>query len=143
MTNNAAVQGGGIYDDGTPTISYCNAFANTPDDYADFTDPTGTNGNISVDPLHLDTTSSDPLEWNLHLDPASPLVDAGDPSVLDPDGSPSDIGAFGGPGADDFDLDWDGYPMWWQPGPYDYATYPALGWDCDDLDPHVYPGNGC
>jgi len=144
LTNNQAGQpGGGIEGDYEPTTLYCNALDNTPDNYHGFTDPTGTDGNISVDPLYLDTSSSDPLEWDLHLDPSSPLVDAGDPTILDPDGSPSDIGAFGGPGADDFDLDWDGYPSWWQPGPYDYATYPALGWDCDDLNPHVYPGNGC
>lgn len=31
------------------------------------------------------------------LRPGSPLIDAGDPSILDPDGSRSDIGASGGP----------------------------------------------
>jgi hypothetical protein len=31
------------------------------------------------------------------LDAASPLLDAGDPALSDPDGSRSDIGAFGGP----------------------------------------------
>ena len=51
--------------------------------------------------------------------------------------------ADGGPNAGSWDLDGDGYPEWWQPGPYDYATYPALGWDCDDSDPDVYPGSGC
>ena len=60
-----------------------------------------------------------------------------------PSGSPSDIGAYGGPGADRWDLDGDGYPSWWQPGPYDFSTYPGLGWDCDDLDAGIYPGNGC
>ena len=73
----------------------------------------------------------------------SPLIDAGDPTLLDPDGSPSDIGAYGGPGAATWDLDWDGYYEWWQPGEYDFGTYPGQGWDCDDGDPGVYPGNGC
>ncbi|MBC8424246.1 hypothetical protein H8E07_09000 [bacterium] len=50
---------------------------------------------------------------------------------------------YGGPAADQWDLDGDGYPLWWQPGPYDFATHPALGRDCDDLDASVYPGSGC
>jgi len=79
----------------------------------------------------------------LHLSPASSSVVAGAPGVLDPDGSPSDIGAFGGPGAAGWDIDRDGYPLWWQPGPYDPATYPGLGLDCDDLNPDVHPGAGC
>ena len=36
---------------------------------------------------------------DLHLVPGSPLVDAGDPGLLDPDGSRSDIGVHGGPAA--------------------------------------------
>jgi len=99
----------------------------------------GLDGNLSVDPQYLDISSPDPLDWDLHLAPTSPLVDAGDPSSTDPDGSPTDIGAFGGPGADLWDLDGDGWPSWWQPGPYDSAAYPALGLDCDDLDPEVGP----
>ena len=126
----------------TVTFDHSNVWGNTTDWFG-LPDPTGTNGNISVDPQHLGTTSSDPLDWDLHLSASSPLVDAGSPALLDPDGSPSDIGAWGGPDADLWDLDGDGYPSWWQPGPYDYATYPAQGWDCDDLDPDVVPGDGC
>ncbi|RME53032.1 MAG: hypothetical protein D6795_05965, partial [Deltaproteobacteria bacterium] len=62
--------------------------------------PTGTNGNISVDPRFVDTTGDDPLAWDLHLSSDSPLIDAGDPGILDPDGSRSDIGAYGGPEGD-------------------------------------------
>lgn len=40
---------------------------------------------------------------DLHLAEGSPCIDAGSPAVQDPDGSPSDIGAFGGPNAP-----WDG-----------------------------------
>ena len=29
-------------------------------------------------------------------------IDAGDPNILDPDGSTSDIGAYGGPGAENW-----------------------------------------
>ena len=97
----------------------------------------GLDGNLSVDPQYLDISSADPLDWDLHLSAASPLIDAG--SGLDPDGSPADIGAFGGPNADLWDLDGDGWPSWWQPGAYEPVTYPALGLDCDDRDPDVGP----
>ena len=57
----------------------------------------------------------------------SPLVDAGDPSIDDPDGSRSDIGAYGGPGADPLlftDDDGDGW---------------VVVFDCDDSDPDANP----
>jgi hypothetical protein len=127
----------------TVDFDHSNIWGNTLDFWGTYPDPTGTDGNISVDPQHLDTSSAVPADWDLHLSPTSPLVDAGSPALLDPDGSPSDIGAWGGPDADLWDLDGDGYPSWWQPGPYDFATYPAQGWDCDDLDPDVIPGDGC
>ena len=84
---------------------------------------------------------ADAADWDFHLDPTSTLIDAG--SDLDPDGSPGDVGAFGGAGADGWDLDADGAPSWWQPGVYDTATYPAAGWDCDDEDAAVGPSSGC
>ena len=52
-------------------------------------------------------------------------IDAGYPAYLDPDGSASDIGAYGGTGASAWDADGDGY--------YEGA-------DCDDDDATVYPG---
>jgi hypothetical protein len=59
----------------------------------------------------------------------SPLLDAGDPSILDPDGSISDIGAYGGPNADpSVHADSDG----------DGATFL---WDCDDSSVVNFPGN--
>lgn len=36
---------------------------------------------------------------NFHLQSDSPAKNAGDPTILDPDGTPSDMGAYGGPGA--------------------------------------------
>ena len=66
-------------------------------------------GNISVDPSTL-INSSDPLLQGvvmgdctlaaMHPQLGSPLVNTGDPLMNDPDGSIADIGAFGGPGAD-------------------------------------------
>lgn len=51
----------------------------------------------------------------------SPLIDAGDPSIIDPDTTRSDIGAFLSPA----DADGDGSP---------------LPDDCDDANPAVFPG---
>lgn len=46
--------------------------------------------NITLDPMFVGPT-------DFHLLPSSPAIDAGDPAILDPDGSPSDLGAYGGP----------------------------------------------
>jgi len=47
-------------------------------------------GNLFVDPMFVDSL-------DFHLQAFSPAIDAGDPSLLDADGSRSDIGLFGGP----------------------------------------------
>ena len=54
----------------------------------------------SFDEAFVDTTGTLASDWDLHLDTSSPLVNAGDPNILDADGSRSDIGAYGGPGGD-------------------------------------------
>jgi len=54
----------------------------------------------------------------------SPYRDAGDPTLFDPDGSPSDLGANGGPLAQWVDYDGDGF---------------SSGFDCDDTDPAIHP----
>jgi hypothetical protein len=56
-------------------------------------------GNVSVDPQFVNYTPTDPFHtWDFHLAPGSPLIDAGDPDLVDPDGTRSDMGAYGGPG---------------------------------------------
>lgn len=52
--------------------------------------------NITVDPMIVndDTTQG---ELDFHLQKFSPLIDAGDPAILDLDGTRSDIGLYGGP----------------------------------------------
>ncbi|MCB9797576.1 MAG: putative metal-binding motif-containing protein [Alphaproteobacteria bacterium] len=67
----------------------------------------------------------DPCAPRPMLEVGSPAIDAGDPSLRDPDGSPSDIGAYGGPNALEPDADQDGSYAWQ---------------DCDDEDPARWPG---
>ncbi len=98
-------------------------------------DPTGSDGNISADPMYIDTSATDARYWDLRLDESSANIDAGDASLEDPDGSPSDIGAYGGPGAASWDLDGDGHYQWWTPGSHPNADDLASEADCDDLDP--------
>ncbi len=144
VENYASGDGGGVYSSGgSIDVSYSNAWHNTPENYFYMADPTGSDGNVSVDPLFIDTSPADPADWNLHLQLASSLIDAGDPTVRDPDNSTSDMGAYGGDHADLWDLDQDYYYEWWQPGDYDPITYPGMNLDCDDGDPAVYPGQGC
>lgn len=84
-----------------------------------------TDGLDEVDPeLSAYDSSMSCDELQLWLAEGSPLRDAGDPDVLDPDGSVSDIGAFGGPSSLLEDADEDGF-------------YQDL--DCDDADPDSYP----
>lgn len=127
--------GGGVVASSSATLKlvYSNLWGNIPDDYAGSEDPTAGDGDLSVDPDFLDDA--------FHLAEGSLLIDAGDPELLDPDGARSDIGAWGGPAADRWDLDGDGYGAWWTPGPYDAASSSDL--DCDDEDASVYPGRGC
>ncbi len=63
------------------------------------TDPTGSAGNITSDPMFEDVTADgDPSNDDWHLRDLSPSVDAGDPATSDVDGSAADQGAFGGAG---------------------------------------------
>ena len=48
--------------------------------------------NFEADPMFVDLQAGD---FHLHVD--SPAVDTGSPDLLDPDGSPADLGIYGGP----------------------------------------------
>jgi parallel beta-helix repeat protein len=106
--------GGGIYaDSGTlPTVVYCDVYGNTGGDYVNMADPTGTNGNISVDPLfanagggdfHLKSGGGrwDPIAATWVTDSVhSPCIDTGDPASPyanepAPNGGRVNIGAYG------------------------------------------------
>jgi hypothetical protein len=70
-------------------VSYNDVWNNKAGQYRDMPDPTESDGNLSVDPKFADPDS-------LTLAPDSPLIDKGNPLLTDLDGSPSDIGLYGG-----------------------------------------------
>jgi hypothetical protein len=73
-------------------VKYNNSWNNNINYYGIIPDTT----NLSVDPMVVndDSTKGD---FDFHLQKFSPLIDAGDPTILDKDGSRSDIGLYGGP----------------------------------------------
>jgi parallel beta-helix repeat protein len=75
-----------------PIVHFNNSWSNTIN-YDEIVPDTT---NLSVDPMIVndDTTQGD-LDFRLQM--YSPLIDAGDPTILDRDGSRSDIGLYGGP----------------------------------------------
>jgi len=83
----------GKYGTVNPVIQFNNSWNNTTN-YENGLIPDSTN--LSVDPMIVndDTTQGD---LDFHLQKYSPLIDAGDPTILDRDGSRSDIGLYGGP----------------------------------------------
>jgi hypothetical protein len=87
-----------------PVFTYNDAYQGNPDYTGALTSLTitGQNGNVSVDPGFVGhVVDQNPTNDDLHLKPASPLVDAGPcvpPTVLDVDGTCNDPGAYGGPG---------------------------------------------
>jgi len=144
ISDNTAAAGGGVdVFDGAATFDSCNIWGNAGGDVNGITDPVGQDGNLSLDPAFEDSSDPAARNWDLHLSDTSPLIEAGSQGLADPDNSASDIGCYGGPGADGFDHDQDGYYEWWQPGAYDFGAYPGLGYDCDDDDALIYPGLGC
>ena len=58
----------------------------------------GVDGNFSSDPLFVSASDDGwPRNDDLRLGEGSPAIDAGDPAILDADGTRSDVGVFGGP----------------------------------------------
>jgi hypothetical protein len=73
-------------------ISFNDVWSNKAGQYRDMPDYTERDGNLSIDPRYAEKDS-----FALMIE--SPLIDNGNPLLTDPDGSPSDIGAHGGPRA--------------------------------------------
>lgn len=75
LTNSVvAFNQNGIYSawSSTPVLRNCNVFGSVGSDIYGIADPTGTDGNISADPLFVDRANGD-----YHLKPISPCVNAG------------------------------------------------------------------
>ncbi len=103
MTDNGAsgARGGAVYSNfGNVTIdaAWSNFYGNGSSPFYGATTPSAVDGNLFVDPLYTDTSAADAWDWDLTLAPGSPVIDAGDPSVTDVDGTRADIGSEGGPG---------------------------------------------
>lgn len=100
-----AYNGTGIYEqkpNNLVTLSHSDVYGNTTANFTNLADPTGTNGNISVDPKLANKN------YNLHIQPDSPCVDAGDDSAVqdgwtDIDGQARIIGRHVDIGADESD----------------------------------------
>lgn len=85
---------------GTVSFSYGDIFnaAGLGNVGSGVTDPEGSLGNISSDAMFVAFTDDDDYsDDNLHLAAGSPGTDAGSPSDTDADGTPADMGAYGGP----------------------------------------------
>ena len=135
FVNNIAwdgIDGGGLYadDPGSAVGSdfyYNDVGDNSGGDYlGELSDPTGGSGNINDAPMfRAYSIDSDEDNDDLYLRMGSPCINTGDPSIVDVDGTRSDMGAYGGPNADADDGDGDGHT--------DLT-------DCNDDDDEVYPG---
>ena len=85
----------GVWNNGNPFVfpfSYNVIWENKDGAFSGMPDLTDVDGNIAVDPMFEDENKFVPA-------PGSPLIDAGNPELTDPDGTRSDIGIFGGPNA--------------------------------------------
>ena len=109
----------------TSDVAYSDFWLNTGSDYSGEVEQIPGDTYHTVDPQFeayvVDSVCSND---DLRLSAGSALIDAGDPEILDLDGSISDVGAYGGPDAQDHDCDGHGY---------------GTG-DCDDENASIHPG---
>ena len=91
----------GIYTRGTNfsspslTLRYCDVYGSAEYDFKGVytTVPTsGSVGNVSVNPKFVAHIDSLIAQSDYHLQATSPLIDAGDPSMVDPDSSRINMG---------------------------------------------------
>lgn len=94
----------GIVDDGaeSPSCTWNILYSDIYDTISsDIPFLSGENGNVSVEPSFQAYQNDIPIDF--HLTGGSPLIDIGDPTISDPDGSRSDMGAYGGPLSDQWE----------------------------------------
>lgn len=86
-------RGVGVLVSGTGPVSWTyNDVYDNVTHFSGMDDPTGTDGNLAVNPRFTSASTGD-----FTLKTTSALIDAGAPTVLDADGTRSDMGGFGGP----------------------------------------------
>jgi len=128
LSNNIiAFNSTGIHVKDMPVILRSNCvYGNTQYNYSGVPDPTGTDGNISTDPKLASVECG-----NLHIQPDSPCIDAGDDSAVEPgwldmDGQPRIQGAHVDMGADESD------GTAWPQGRYSIVRVSPEGDDAND-----------
>lgn len=131
-----STQGAAVYDYYRYGVVAYNLFGSYPAGNMLYgTDPVGSDGNLSGDPLLVAySNDGDPLNDDFSLAPTSPALDAGDPAEAynDLDGSRNDMGNTGGPnGVLSVDSDGDGMPDNWE---IRYGLDPASDDSAGDLD---------
>ena len=85
----------GVWNNGNPFVfpfSHNIIWENKDGAFSGMPDLIDADGNTAVDPMFEDENKFVPAQ-------GSPLIDAGNPELTDPDGTRSDIGIFGGPNA--------------------------------------------
>ncbi|MCO4746895.1 MAG: hypothetical protein KC912_19010, partial [Proteobacteria bacterium] len=112
------------FDGSGSTVAYNLWWQNLGGDSTNSLDAT----NVFADPDFVGWSNDNLCGDDLHLMWGSAAIGTGDPAILNPDGSRSDIGAFGGPAAD---------PTDWVDGDTDGSP---VQYDCDDADPLNAPG---
>ncbi|MEL6341629.1 MAG: MopE-related protein [Myxococcota bacterium] len=131
----------GVYADDTDSdddssFTYNDFYSNTTADTSgEFTFSTTSNGNITDEPLFTSYDADGRCDDDdFILQSTSKLIDAGDPTIEDADGSRSDIGAYGGPNSPVTDIDGDGYYTPDDCDDNDRTINPGVSETCDDID---------
>jgi hypothetical protein len=92
-------RGVGVYAQfGNASLRYNDIYANDSAWAGAMADPTGSDGNLAVNPAFVTATyDNDWTNDDFHLAGGSVVEDMGSPHINDSDGSRSDMGAYGGP----------------------------------------------
>jgi hypothetical protein len=118
--------------DGTPTLLHNCVYANDGYDYSGIPDPTGTDGNVPLDPFFVQNPDPGPDgSWgtddddhgDLRLRPGSPCIDAGTNGALPPDSA---------------DLNTNGDTI--ERLPHDLDGNPRIAWCTVDIGAYEYQG---